>query len=77
MTSKPDWHKIADRLAGRLANHAFCATHVPPGSDPENCPFCDDVAAYEEYRRAGGDIVPARLKGAKSVSLDELSRRHD
>lgn len=47
------WKAIADALAARLANHAFCEDHPNEGdADPRNCPFCHDIAALQAYRRA-------------------------
>lgn len=66
MTDK--WKRVADTLAGRLMYHEFCG-HNPP---EEDCPFCDDEAAMNLYRKAGGaNIGLSAIKG-KMVDISEL-----
>lgn len=51
--ARTSWKVMAERLAGRLANHASCETH-PASAPAPGCPFCDDRTAYAEYIAAGG-----------------------
>lgn len=47
------WRQVADLLAARMHNHAFCEEHS--ASDPvPNCPHCRDRAAYETWSRKSG-----------------------
>lgn len=54
MTDKlPSWREVAGVLAERMANNAYCNTHLEtePGQD---CPFCKDRAAYRLWERKSG-----------------------
>lgn len=69
---RPQWRKIAELLADRLATHAFCGQHHASTPDPD-CPFCGDRAAYQAYLAAGGnDYRPKPPAGGKAVLLQEL-----
>lgn len=46
-----DWRAIADVLAQRMHNHAYCNQH--PAAKPEpGCPFCEDRLAYGQFQLA-------------------------
>jgi hypothetical protein len=64
----PNWHTIADKLAGRLMYAAYGCDHRPP---QEDCPFCADTAAYEAYLEAGGTVRLPSPSG-RSVRIAEL-----
>lgn len=50
MATRPNWHRVADRLASRLFSHLGCPEPAHQRApDPAGCPFCDDMAAYQEY----------------------------
>jgi hypothetical protein len=68
--ARPSWKGVAERLAGRLANHAFCETHGPGRPDPD-CPFCDDRTAYAEYIAAGGYDHRPIFEGGQILSFKE------
>ena len=65
---KRTWRQMADRLAERMLNHAYCAQHPVP--DP-SCPFCDDVLAYREYVEMGGTVSEPQYDGG-TVTIGEL-----
>jgi len=46
--SQKSWEAIAHTLASRLMYHAYCENRCEK-LDPENCPFCEDIAAYQAY----------------------------
>lgn len=58
-----------DRLAERLAAHAFCEEHAAYVVD---CPFCEDRRAYETYVAAGGRDYRRAVSG-RPVRLYELT----
>lgn len=73
MSAKPDWKRIADRLAIQLASHAFCDEH--PASRPApDCPFCADRATYAAYLAAGGkdSRIGSEFAGVPSVPIHQL-----
>ena len=73
--SKSAWRRVAEILAERMANHAYCSAHTfsAPGRD---CPFCADRAAYQIYLDKGGfDYRMGTPAGAKAVPLQELPAR--
>lgn len=55
-----NWRELAIRLGERMRHHAHCPTHWRDAADPENCPFCDDRAAYDAYVKK---IKQGRLSG--------------
>lgn len=67
--TRPNWRKIADDLANRLVEHAYCEQHTEP--DPA-CPFCDDLAAYLRYVEAGGTIRKTSFGETINVSLADI-----
>lgn len=69
----PNWRQVADRLASRLVYHAFCEQH-PLGDHPDDCPFCQDIAAYEAYLKAGGHVVLPEVHG-RPVKISDLPGR--
>jgi hypothetical protein len=72
MTARVNWKQVAERLADRLATHAFCPQHGVSDADPD-CPFCQDRAVYRAYLAVGGrDQRPAADPNAKSVALQDL-----
>jgi hypothetical protein len=71
-TKRTDWRRVAEKLADRLATHAFCPQHS--ASDPAvDCPWCTDRAVYREYLAVGGeDYRPVPDPDAKMVRLADL-----
>ena len=65
-----DWRAIADRLASRLIHHAYCDQHPSITTD---CPFCADIAAFEEYQKAGGTMRAASIDGP-TVAVQDVPR---
>lgn len=68
-----NWCQVADALAERMANHAFCDSHPPRDADA-NCPFCADRAAYCRYLTAGGTDTRDLAVHARHVTIAELLR---
>lgn len=64
----PSWREVARILAVRLA-WSGCDQHREHVVD---CPFCEDVAAWETYARKAGIKSEAPGAGAPSVPLHEL-----
>jgi hypothetical protein len=61
---------LLNRLAERLANHAFCDEHPEREASPE-CPFCLDREAYRAYLDSGGNDYRPDTSGP-GVSVFEL-----
>lgn len=52
------WRAVADALAERMENHAYCDTHPDPGANADKCPFCADRAAYRMWQAKSGKQAP-------------------
>ena len=67
--TEPSWRQIADRLAARMVHHAYCPEpHHEEHPDPDECPFCADVAALKAYQdkrryRNVGDVGRRGVRG--------------
>jgi hypothetical protein len=73
--ARPSWRSVAETLAVRLVEHAFCEQHRPDSPDPD-CPHCGDRSAYGAYLKAGGrDFRPPPYTGP-TVSVHDLARDH-
>lgn len=71
MSRELSWRAIADTLAARLQNHAFCETH--PESEPaEECPFCRDRAAFRLWERKSGMTFVDRSPPGEAVDVFAL-----
>jgi hypothetical protein len=58
-----------------MENHSFCEAHPSiEDADVENCPFCDDRAAYLEFVKKAGEPKDP-FPGARMVSLAELNKQ--
>lgn len=66
------WRQVAEVLAHRLVNHAYCEVH-PESRPGEQCPFCDDRAAYRLWQRKAGVQDPPPYTGP-TVDILELRR---
>lgn len=69
--ARTNWRAVADRLAGRMLNHAFNCLEGHEPADPD-CPFCEDTAAYLAYLDAGGTVRHAPERG-RCVPVHEIS----
>lgn len=70
-----NWRKVADRLAERLANHAYCDNH-PASKSALDCPFCQDRDAYYAYVIAGGtDHLYPSSAGASTWNRPPATRQ--
>lgn len=76
MTRPSSWRAIAKRLADRMYYQAFCDAHSLAEADPDNCPHCDDRAAYQAWvAKQYGPAGPPRREPGPTVTLEELRRR--
>lgn len=58
MTTHLSWKQVAETLAKRISNHAYCPEPHETGSDI-NCPYCEDWRAYQLYlEKEEGKIKP-------------------
>lgn len=59
MSRQPSWQDIAHRLGERLS-YAVCEFHGADDAEPEECPFCDDIAAHAAYvaKCRAADVAP-------------------
>ncbi len=66
------WKRVADILAERMIYRDSCDNgHA---TLTEDCPFCDDIAAMVEYRKAGGKVgLP--LATGKPIDVSELTTK--
>lgn len=65
------WREVAEALAGRMVNHAFCPeNHEPLQVD---CPFCDDIAAYRMYAKKRGKVEQHVPRG-KAITIDDVRK---
>jgi hypothetical protein len=70
---EPSWRKIADGLAERLMHHAYCGERDhDPGAEPDICPFCADIAAYDAYVAKGGTVRLNSFNEAVLVNVSDL-----
>lgn len=66
---------VAERLASRMANHAYCEEHLE--DRPESgCPSCQDRSVYAAWLAAGGQDYRWEPSG-QAVSLMELRRTNE
>ena len=63
-----EWRAIADLLASRLIHHAYCDEHAEV---TEDCPFCDDIAAFVAYQKAGG-TMRARSVSGPTIAIEHV-----
>jgi hypothetical protein len=62
MGRQPSWREVADQLASRLENHAYCDEH-PTVRPDDTCPFCRDRAAFQVWE-AKSSATPNRTETA-------------
>jgi hypothetical protein len=66
------WRQVADLLAARMHNHAFCLDH--PASAPEQgCPHCADRSAYEAWSRKAGRTHDEPSYEGPVVTIDPVT----
>jgi hypothetical protein len=72
MTAEPSWREVAEVLAHRMENHAYCLDHSEANAEPD-CAFCRDRAAYRVWERKAKVPAPGPYAG-EVVSVFAMHR---